>query len=54
MSESSNANLDVVRVVFEGFNAGDVERVAALCAPDFALHDIPAGLTLRGPAGMRL
>jgi len=54
MTERNHENQAVVRVVFEGFNAGDVERVAALCAPDFTLHDIPAGPTLRGPAGMRL
>jgi steroid delta-isomerase-like uncharacterized protein len=45
---------DLVGIVFEGFNARDVDRVAAVCADDFTLEDIPAGLTLHGPAGMRL
>ena len=47
-------NITLVRVVFDGFNARDPERVAAICADDFVLEDIPAGLTLHGPAGMRL
>jgi steroid delta-isomerase-like uncharacterized protein len=55
MSAASNAEAkDLVRIVFEGFNARDVERIAAICADDFTLEDIPAGLTLRGPDGMRL
>ena len=44
----------LVRVVFDGFNARQLERVAAICGDDFTLEDIPAGLTLRGPAGMQL
>ena len=47
-------NITLVRVVFDGFNARDPERVAAICADDFVLEDIPAGLTLHGPTGMRL
>jgi steroid delta-isomerase-like uncharacterized protein len=43
----------VVRTIFTGFNARDVESVAAVTADDFELEDIPAGLTLRGPDGMR-
>jgi ketosteroid isomerase-like protein len=54
MTERNQENQAVVRVVFEGFNAGDVERVAALCAPDFTLHDMPAGPRSVRPAGMRL
>jgi len=46
-------NKAAVRVVFDGFNARDLDRVAALCAEDFALEDLPAGVTLRGPDGMR-
>ena len=46
-------NKEVVRVVFDGFNARDFDRVAAVCADDFVLEDIPAGLSLRGPEGMR-
>jgi steroid delta-isomerase-like uncharacterized protein len=53
MSASTTAK-DLVGIVFEGFNARDVDRVAAICAEDFTLEDIPAGLTLHGPAGMRL
>ena len=53
MSENAAAK-DLVRTVFEGFNRRDVERVARICADDFTLEDIPAGLTLRGPDGMRL
>jgi steroid delta-isomerase-like uncharacterized protein len=51
---ASTTPKDVVGIVFEGFNARDVDRVAAVCADDFTLEDIPAGLTLHGPAGMRL
>jgi steroid delta-isomerase-like uncharacterized protein len=53
MAASENAK-DLVRVVFDGFNAKDIERVAAICADDFVLEDIPANMTLRGPDGMRL
>jgi steroid delta-isomerase-like uncharacterized protein len=45
---------ELVRTVFDGFNDRDVERAATVCAEDFILEDIPAGLTLRGPDGMRL
>ena len=41
MSENSRTNADVVRVVFDGFNAGDVERVARICADDFILEGDP-------------
>jgi steroid delta-isomerase-like uncharacterized protein len=54
MSADRTTNADLVRAVFDGFNARDAERAAALCAEDFTLEDIPAGLTLRGPDGMRL
>lgn len=50
---SVEANKNVVRVIFDGFNSGDVERVASICADDFVLEDIPAGLVLHGPDGMR-
>jgi steroid delta-isomerase-like uncharacterized protein len=50
---SVEANKDVVRVIFDGFNSGDIDRVAAICADDFVLEDVPAGLTLKGPEGMR-
>jgi steroid delta-isomerase-like uncharacterized protein len=53
MSENTAAK-DLVRIVFEGFNAGDVDQVARICAEDFVLEDIPAEMTLRGPEGMRL
>lgn len=53
MSAQSTAK-ELVCAVFEGFNTRDLDRVAAICADDFILEDIPAGLTLRGPAGMRL
>ncbi len=46
-------NKAVVRVIFDGFNARDLDRVASRCADDFVLEDLPAGLTLRGPEGMR-
>ncbi|MFN8591157.1 MAG: ester cyclase [Thermomicrobiales bacterium] len=54
MSEQNSRNAELVSVVFEGFNERDIERVAAICADDFLLEDLPAGLTLRGPDGMRL
>lgn len=54
MSEQNRHNQELVRVVFAGFNDRDVERAAALCGDDFVLEDIPAGMTLRGPDGMRL
>ena len=41
----------IVRVVFDRFNAREVDRVAAICADEFLLEDLPAGLTLHGPAG---
>ena len=50
---SVEENKAVVRVVFDGFNARDFDRVAAICAADFVLEDLPAGLSLRGPEGMR-
>jgi steroid delta-isomerase-like uncharacterized protein len=43
----------LVRVVFEGFNRRDLDSVAAICADDFELEDLPAGHTLRGPEGLR-
>ncbi len=51
---SPQQTVDLVRTVFDGFNAGDVGRVAAICADDVVLEGIPAGLTLRGPEGMRI
>ena len=51
---ASSTPQDLVRVVFEGFNSRDVDRIARICADDFLLEDIPAGMTLRGPDGMRL
>lgn len=53
MSDNTAATKELVRMGFEGFNARDVERVVRICAADFTLEDIPAGLTLRGPDGMR-
>ena len=50
---TTQANKDLVRGIFDGFNARQLDRVAALCADDFTLEDLPAGITLRGPAGMR-
>ena len=47
------ANKNVVRALFDGFNKGDVEHVAALCADDFVLEDVATGLTFHGPDGMR-
>lgn len=44
---------DIVRTIFDGFNARDLDRVAAICAEDFMLEDLTAGVTLRGPEGMR-
>ena len=43
MSENTRTsqNADVVRIVFDGFNAGDVERVARICADDFTLRLSP-------------
>lgn len=49
---SVEANKDVVRVIFDAFNSGNIEQAVALCADDFVLEDIPAGLTLQGPEGM--
>lgn len=46
-------NKEVVRVIFDGFNARDLDRVAAICADDFVLEDVPAGIVLNGPEGMR-
>ena len=40
-----------IRALFERFNAGDVEGVAALCHPDIEVIDapeLPGGLTYRG------
>lgn len=47
------SNADLIRTIFDGFNARDLDRVAAICADDFVLEDLPAGVTLRGPEGMR-
>lgn len=43
----------VVQTIFDGFNARDLDRVTAICADDFVLEDLPAGLVLRGPDGLR-
>jgi hypothetical protein len=43
-------NKAVVQVVFDGFNARDFDRVAAVCADDFVLESLPAGLTLFHPS----
>lgn len=50
---SVEENKAVVRVIFDGFNARDLDRVAAICADDFMLEDLPAGVVLNGPEGMR-
>ena len=47
-------NKEVVRVIFDGFNSRDLDRVAAICSDDFVLEDLPAGVTLRGPDGMSI
>jgi steroid delta-isomerase-like uncharacterized protein len=44
---------DVVKVIFDGFNSRDLDRVAAICSDDFVLEDIPAGMQLHGPDGLR-
>jgi predicted ester cyclase len=44
---------DVVRVVFTGFNSRNLDQVASIVTDDFELEDIPAGLVLRGPDGMK-
>ncbi|GAC1472764.1 MAG: hypothetical protein PVSMB7_25810 [Chloroflexota bacterium] len=48
----SNADA-VVRALFDGFNQRDLDAVAALASDDFVLEDVPAGLTLHGPQGLR-
>jgi steroid delta-isomerase-like uncharacterized protein len=48
-----SSNQALIRTIFDGFNARDLDRVAAICAEDFTLEDLPAGMTLRGPDGMR-
>lgn len=53
MSTSTVSATEIVRTVFTGFNDRDLDRVAAMTAGDFLLEDIPAGVTLRGPEGMR-
>jgi predicted ester cyclase len=44
---------DVVRIVFSGFNSRNLDQVAGIVTDDFELEDIPAGLVLRGPEGMK-
>lgn len=43
----------VVRTIFTGFNSRDIDSVVAVTGDDFELEDIPAGMTLKGPEGMR-
>ncbi len=50
---SVEENKAIVRVIFDGFDARDLDRVAAICADDFVLEDLPAGVVLNGPEGMR-
>lgn len=45
--------MGVVRALFEAFNAGELDRCAALAHEDFELFDAPGGETYRGPAGLR-
>ena len=47
---SSEANKALVRRFFEAFNAGDLDGVAALCAPNVVVHNsgAPDPLNLDG------
>ncbi len=44
---------DVVRIVFTGFNSRNLDSVASIVTDDFKLEDIPAGMILRGPDGIK-
>jgi ketosteroid isomerase-like protein len=37
----AGANVEIVRVVFERFNSGDVDGLVQLIAPEFEFHDLP-------------
>lgn len=50
---STQENADVVRSVYERFNAGDLDAAAATAADDFELLDVALGQTFRGPEGFR-
>lgn len=50
---STEEHKALVRVIFDGFNRRALDRVAAICADDFVLEDLPAGHALRGPEGLR-
>lgn len=53
MTAITTSATDTVRVIFSGFNARDLDQVAAIVADDFELEDIPGRFTLHGPEGMR-
>jgi steroid delta-isomerase-like uncharacterized protein len=44
---------EVIRELFAAYNEGDIDRATALVTDDFKLVDIPAGVTLDGPEGLR-
>jgi steroid delta-isomerase-like uncharacterized protein len=44
-------NVAVVRSVYEGFNARDMDKLFAALAPDFTLVDVPTGQTFTGAEG---
>jgi uncharacterized protein len=51
-----SSNLDVVRAGFAAYNAGDVDGLLAVCAPDVELVPLPSLLTgepFRGHEGVR-
>jgi steroid delta-isomerase-like uncharacterized protein len=47
------SEIEVVRALYDAFNAGDLEDAAVLVSDDFQLTDVAAGQTLSGPDGIR-
>ncbi|WP_170182418.1 ester cyclase [Blastococcus colisei] len=45
--------IEIVRALYDAFNAGDLDGAAGLVSDDFQLTDVAAGQTLNGPDGCR-
>jgi steroid delta-isomerase-like uncharacterized protein len=50
---SVQANVAVVRDIYDRFNRRDLDGALAHLGDDFEMLDVPMGLTLRGPEGFR-
>jgi steroid delta-isomerase-like uncharacterized protein len=50
---SAEEHATTIRSMFEAFNTHDLDRAMTLVTDDFELIDLAAGLTLRGPEGLR-